>query len=200
MQDLRSYALENCRGYSCSYLPIIRMVNEPGTAAPWGPWPPPGETGRLVSMGRLISMLEALLVSPITWGVVALILGAIALSGRLSLSAANAMLIVAWAAAGFGVYRAEAVLHLPWILRSLLTMLAASVFGIGFYYLSAWLTPRPVTTATNATPQNTALSRNLIDLKQGWLSRCARFRYTQRFARQRTDQAAGMAGLPSLPA
>src|ERR1035441_2080005 len=47
---------------------------------------------------------------------------------------------------------------------------------------------------------NRALSRNLIDLKQGWLSRCARFRYTQRFARQRTDQAAGMAGLPSLPA
>jgi hypothetical protein len=23
-----------------------------------------------------------------------------------------------------------------------------------------------------------ALSRNLIDLKQGWLSRCVRFRYT----------------------
>src|ERR1017187_2906064 len=45
MRDLRSYALENCRGYSCSYLPIIRMVNEPGTAAPWGPRPPPGGGG-----------------------------------------------------------------------------------------------------------------------------------------------------------
>ena len=45
MRDLRSDALENCRGYSCSYLPIIRMVNEPGTAAPWGPRPPPGGGG-----------------------------------------------------------------------------------------------------------------------------------------------------------
>src|ERR1017187_5269373 len=52
-RDLRNYALEfgagavrgNCRGYCCSYLPIIRMVNEPGTAAPWGPRPPPGGGG-----------------------------------------------------------------------------------------------------------------------------------------------------------
>jgi hypothetical protein len=35
MRDLRSDALAfgavcgNCRGYSCSYLPIIRIVNEP---------------------------------------------------------------------------------------------------------------------------------------------------------------------------
>ena len=27
------------------YLPIIRIVNEPGTAAPWGPRPPPGGGG-----------------------------------------------------------------------------------------------------------------------------------------------------------
>ncbi len=53
MRDLRSSALAfgagavcgNCRGCSCAYLPIIRMVNEPGTAAPWGPRPPPGGGG-----------------------------------------------------------------------------------------------------------------------------------------------------------
>src|ERR1017187_8933720 len=53
MLDLRSDALAfssgavrgNCRGYSCAYLPIIRMVTEPGTAAPWGPRPPPGGGG-----------------------------------------------------------------------------------------------------------------------------------------------------------
>src|ERR1035441_2646554 len=60
--------------------------------------------------------------------------------------------------------------------------------------------PKVIAELNAALKEELALSRNLIDLKQGWLSRCARFRYTQRFARQRTDQAAGMAGLPSLPA
>ena len=40
----------------------------------------------------------------------------------------------------------------------------------------------------------------VMDSKQRWLSWSGRFRYTQQFARQRTDETAGMAGLSSLPA
>jgi hypothetical protein len=39
-----------------------------------------------------------------------------------------------------------------------------------------------------------------MNAKQACLSLQARFRYTQRFARQRPDETAGVAGLPSLPA
>jgi hypothetical protein len=34
-----------CRRKGLLYLPIIRIVNEPGTGVPWGPRPPPGGGG-----------------------------------------------------------------------------------------------------------------------------------------------------------
>jgi hypothetical protein len=45
-----------------------------------------------------------------------------------------------------------------------------------------------------------ALRRNSMKCKQGRLSGTARFRYTQRFERQRPNETPWMAGLSSLPA
>ncbi len=44
-----------------------------------------------------------------------------------------------------------------------------------------------------------ALSRNSIDAKQGGFSQRTGFRYTQRFARQRTDEITGVARISGLP-
>src|SRR5205823_4134579 len=97
-----------------------------------------GSRRRLSGVERFMSIVDAILASPITWGVAALILAAIALSGRFSVSAATVLLLIAWLAAVIGVYRSEVSLHLHWIPRYLIVLLCASAIGLGLYYLNEW--------------------------------------------------------------
>jgi hypothetical protein len=62
---------------------------------------------RIAFMGKFVSLMETMLASPIFWGVVAFVAIAFTLSGRLSVSAASIFLWIAWAAAVFGIYRAD---------------------------------------------------------------------------------------------
>jgi len=68
-----------------------------------------------------------------------IIFAAIALSGKLSMSASRALLVIAWVIAIVGIYRLiPSPLAFNWVPRSLYTMLGASVIGIGLYYLGQW--------------------------------------------------------------
>lgn len=71
--------------------------------------------------------------SPITWGFVALLLAAIAISGRLSMTAANILLIFAFAIGCFGIFRSGLGLHISIIFCLLL--------GIGLTLISWWIQP-----------------------------------------------------------
>src|SRR5437879_3301973 len=62
------------------------------------------------------------------WGVICLIPIALALSGRLDMSAARLVLILAWLMASFAIYRFAPILALPVILRLLFTAWLASAF------------------------------------------------------------------------
>lgn len=86
-------------------------------------------------MDKVVAILE----SQIFWGFTGLILAAMALSGKFSMTASRILLVFAWLIAVVGIYRW--VTSSPLVLRILLTMLCASVLGIGLYYLDQWLGP-----------------------------------------------------------
>src|SRR5438270_364677 len=79
-----------------------------------------GKSGRLCGVEqRTMSIIDALLSSPIFWGVIALVLAAIALSGKFSVNAAKVLLVCAGCAAIYGVYRSGVALRLAPIPRYL---------------------------------------------------------------------------------
>src|ERR1700682_5624900 len=90
-------------------------------------------------MAKLVAFIDAILASPIFWGVVAFLALAIALSGKLSVSAAIIFLWAAWAMAVFGVYRAESVTKLDLTLRLLILLTAASGLAVGAVWLGRWV-------------------------------------------------------------
>jgi hypothetical protein len=108
-------------------------------------------------MDRVTSLVESLLGSPITWGVVAVVLGAIAVSGKFSVTVASILLVLAWVLATVGISRSAPLLQTPLALRIPLTMFFASLVGIGLYYVDAWIREKPPQTATppSVTPSQT---------------------------------------------
>jgi hypothetical protein len=93
-------------------------------------------------MEKILLATESFLASPITWGVATLVLSAVALSGRFSVSAANWLLLFAWLTAAFGIFRAGPK---EILLRLLVTVFFASGVAIIFLYLSKWFVqPVPV--------------------------------------------------------
>lgn len=94
-------------------------------------------------MGRLISIVDSLLASPISWGCVTLVLAAFALKGKFSMTAANYLLIAAGVTATIGIHRSVPVQSLDWVPRYLVTAMAASAIGIAVYYTNQWLDRKP---------------------------------------------------------
>jgi hypothetical protein len=89
-------------------------------------------------MARIVAIIEIMLRSSVFWGVVALVLGAVAISGKFSMRGADTVLIIAWLVALVGVFRGHPVSEYDLVLRFLVTALCASVLGLGFYKLSTW--------------------------------------------------------------
>lgn len=70
--------------------------------------------------------------------IVALVLGAVGVSGRFSLRVADGFLISAWLVALLGVFLGKPVANFSLIPRVLTTMLVASAFGLACYNVSDW--------------------------------------------------------------
>lgn len=87
---------------------------------------------------------DSFLASSYTSWVVAFALGAIALSGRLSLSAAKWFTLAAGILAVVGCWRSEFVLSLPALPRILTVILIASISGLAVYYLNQWMDGKPI--------------------------------------------------------
>jgi len=86
-----------------------------------------------------LSVLDGLLGSSVFWGVVALILGALAVSGKFSMRMANALLFCAWLVGTIGIYRSNAVRDLRLILC--LSLVLGAILSLLSYFL------RPLQTA-----------------------------------------------------
>nr|MBI3612351.1 hypothetical protein [Nitrospirota bacterium] len=109
-------------------------------------------------MGKILSILE----TQLFWGVfglmVTVLTTSVALSGKYNVSASRILLVFAWLIAVGGIYvlipSIQQNIH-P-ILRSLYTLLGASMLGIGLFYLSQWydLSPgvQPVPASTAKPP------------------------------------------------
>lgn len=85
-----------------------------------------------------MALLEKLLSHPIFWGVLALVAISIALSGRLSVSAAGWVMWAAWALAVFGAYRAAVTFNLDPLLTLLVAGTCACLFAIGAVVVNRW--------------------------------------------------------------
>lgn len=88
--------------------------------------------------------IHEVLISPYTWGFVALVALAFTAAGKFSATAATVFLWIAWVAAVFGIYRSSPVLQLDTGLRILVMIAVGSILAIGTLMLSRWLaSPRP---------------------------------------------------------
>ena len=81
------------------------------------------------------------LTGPIFACVLALVLAAFAASGKVSIKAANILLIMALIVVLLGLVRSD-LSRLPLIPRLLITVIVISVLALGAYYLSQWLEPK----------------------------------------------------------
>ncbi len=100
---------------------------------------------------RTPSLLESFLGSPITWGVVALVALALALSGKLSMGAARSIMWAACCSAVFGIYRAETVAKLDPLMRFLILGCCALGFSAATVAANRWMSA-PKVTASEAAP------------------------------------------------
>lgn len=91
--------------------------------------------------------VEAILGSPLLWGFIGLVAIAVALSGRLDVTAAKWVLVGAWTMAIFSVYRFDPMLRQSIIARSLWVIMISAGIGLALYYLSAWMENRPSSVA-----------------------------------------------------
>lgn len=84
-----------------------------------------------------------LLASSIFWGIVslvlALVIAAIAVSGKFSMRGADVLLTIAWIIATIGIFLGKPVADCAVVPRILTTMLCISLLGFAFYGLSLWL-------------------------------------------------------------
>ncbi|MGB2652185.1 MAG: hypothetical protein WAN62_00255, partial [Candidatus Acidiferrum sp.] len=92
-------------------------------------------------MGKFASLLDTFLASPITWGVIALLALAIALSGKLSLNFATVVLWFAVGTALLGIYRAEAILRFDLLMRFLVMGFFAFGLTAAAVALGRWIRP-----------------------------------------------------------
>lgn len=83
--------------------------------------------------------LEAILGSPLLWGFIGLVALAVSLSGRLDMTAAKWVLVVAWVMAIVSIYRFDLILHLPIIPRILWVAMLSAAIGLVLYYVSMWM-------------------------------------------------------------
>jgi hypothetical protein len=74
----------------------------------------------------------------VLWNILALILAAIGISGKLSVRAADGLLISAWVVAMPGIFRWPVVNSFSMTPRILSTMLVASILGLTLYGISYW--------------------------------------------------------------
>jgi hypothetical protein len=81
---------------------------------------------------------EKVLSHPLLWGVCALIALAVALSGKLSVSAAGWLMWAAWGLAVFAVYRALAVVGLDSLLKILIVGVVGCSLAIGVVLVNRW--------------------------------------------------------------
>jgi hypothetical protein len=86
---------------------------------------------------------EAILTSPLLWGVICLLTIALTLSGKLDMTAAKWVLLAEWIMATFSFYRFAPILRQPLIPRVLLVVILSAAFGFGAYHLSVWMSHRP---------------------------------------------------------
>ena len=92
--------------------------------------------------------MDKMLESQLFWGIISLFISALtialAFSGKLSMNASGIFLAIAWLISIGGTYALIPSLHqsIHWILRSLITMFVASIFGIGLFYLDQWIGPK----------------------------------------------------------
>jgi hypothetical protein len=91
---------------------------------------------------------EGILTSPLLWGIICIISIAIAVSGKLDMSAAKFLLLAAWCMAVFSFYRFSPILNQSLALRISLVMALSGVFGIFLFGLWIWMQPT-VTTLEN---------------------------------------------------
>ncbi len=104
-------------------------------------------------MDRTWVLVESFFASPITWGVVTLLAIALALSGKLNMSAATGVLWLAFFTALFGVYRAEAILKTDTLMRYLVLGCCAFGFAAGTVLLNRWMTsPKAPEISTSSQP------------------------------------------------
>jgi hypothetical protein len=85
--------------------------------------------------------IESVIGSQWFWLFVTAVCVALALSGKLSMRAADTVLVSAWIAAIIGMWRSETISPLPLVPRFLVIALLASVIGLALYGLSAWWKP-----------------------------------------------------------
>lgn len=83
-------------------------------------------------------IIGAMFDSQLFWGVVTLILAAFAFSGKLSMSASNVLLVLAWIGGCFGIYRSP-VLH-DWYLTAGACLFLGSILA----FTASWIQPLPI--------------------------------------------------------
>jgi len=81
------------------------------------------------------AIISAALDSQLFWGVIALILAAIAFRGKLSVSASNILLVVAWVIVCYGIYRSNVVHDWYVMLGSWLLL------GSALAFIASWIQP-----------------------------------------------------------
>ncbi len=86
--------------------------------------------------------METIFGHSVFWGLLALVLFAITLSGKLEVKAANNVLIITWVLTGISVFRASVLFGQPVVMKVLVTMFVCSLVGMGFVRLSSWMTPQ----------------------------------------------------------
>lgn len=150
-------------------------------------------------MSKILPILESVIASPVTWGVIALAGFAIALSGRLSMTAANWVMWIAFGLAVFGIYRAEVILKMEPLMRFMVLggcalLLAAGTLAVGRWMNApkkddselvikplppvATFSPQPPLIPNNDSPISTGLfaptpaaqPKTELDLSPGWRS------------------------------
>lgn len=102
-----------------------------------------GAVVHFAPMDQVARELQNLMLHPYTGFVFTLILSALSLSGRLSVSAAKWLLLVAWLLATFSLARWQPIVNQPLWMRLALIGLCSSAVAVAFLLLSAWMsTPR----------------------------------------------------------
>lgn len=90
-------------------------------------------------MPRIEALIARLMASPVTWGVITLILGGVAFSGRLSQGATTWLLGFAWFAGALGFYLGNPMEMPSAPKRVLATTAFGALFFVGIFLFSTWL-------------------------------------------------------------